>query len=178
MYKAILPFLLLGLSLAPKADAQAVALSQNSLPNQDVVALAGAGCGEGFLIDLVGRSRTRFDTSANALAELAKQGITERLIRAMLNPLEISSQTTVALSPPEASATPAPAGHRTSGGNRKSRVPKTSELMLAITNQAPYFRSSSLMWGLWRSKTGVGSQSVAEPNIASPLLAVFGKGGR
>jgi hypothetical protein len=54
------------------------------LTNQAIVELAAAGFTRDFLIDLILKSRTEFDTSVSALAGLAKQGVDEKIIRAML----------------------------------------------------------------------------------------------
>ena len=74
-------------------------LTSNVLTNKDVVALAKAGFNEDFIIDTISMSRTRFDTTVNGLVDLAKEGMTERLIRFMM--------TTGANTP--ATAAPAPA---------------------------------------------------------------------
>jgi hypothetical protein len=55
------------------------------LTNPAIVALAAADFSQDFLIELIRNSRTDFDTSASGLASLAKQGINERIIRAMVN---------------------------------------------------------------------------------------------
>jgi hypothetical protein len=163
MHEAILSILLFASGLAV-ARAQTVGLTQNSLTNQDVVALAKAGFNEDFLIDLIGTSRTRFDTSADGLAELAKQGLTEPLIRAMLNPPAIASRAPSGLTPVTL---------HDPDENRRKR--KTKESVLAIENRAPYYRSSSLFWGLWKSKIRVGANSLTEPTLGSPLGAAYGQ---
>jgi hypothetical protein len=49
-----------------------------------VVLLAEAGLGERFLLELIEQKNSRFDTSAEALAALARQGLTETILRAMV----------------------------------------------------------------------------------------------
>jgi len=63
--------------------AQDAGVYRNTLTNRDVVTLAEAGFSEEFLIEMVATSRTKFDTTAEGLADLAKHGIKEDLIRAM-----------------------------------------------------------------------------------------------
>jgi hypothetical protein len=79
-------FLLLStlpLVLAAAASAQ-MAAPPNMLTNHDILVLAQAGFNENFIADFIAMSRTRFDTSVAGLAELAKDGLNERLIRLML----------------------------------------------------------------------------------------------
>jgi hypothetical protein len=161
MQKAILPLLVFGMGLAAGAHAQTSGLT---LTNQDLVTLAKAGFNEDFLVDLIGTSHTRFDLSGSALAELAKQGLTERLIRAMLTP---------AVAAPAATS----AGLPRSEGKRGSRPPKAkepAESTLAIANHVPYYRSSSMMWGLVTKKLEIGSPP-AEPSVGSSLGAAYGQ---
>lgn len=71
---------------APPASA-AVPLSglgRNVLTNQGVALLARSGYSEGFIIDMIFHKETQFDVSAEGLAWLAKQGLTERVVRAMV----------------------------------------------------------------------------------------------
>ena len=62
-------------------------LPKNLLTNDGVVLLAEAGLGERFLLELIDQKTSRFDTSAEALASLAslaRQGLTEGILRAMV----------------------------------------------------------------------------------------------
>jgi hypothetical protein len=64
--------------------AQSIPLSRGVLTNNDVILLAVAGFSEDFIIATIQSTRhTHFDTSAPCLVDLAKQGITERIIRVM-----------------------------------------------------------------------------------------------
>ncbi|MCC6591522.1 MAG: hypothetical protein IT168_32850 [Bryobacterales bacterium] len=51
------------------------------LTNQGLVQLAEAGYSEAFLLDLIQTRPTRFDTSVGGLVYLAKQGLSEKLLR-------------------------------------------------------------------------------------------------
>jgi len=59
-------------------------LGRNVLTNQGVALLARSGYSEGFIIDMIFHKETQFDVSAEGLAWLAKQGLTERIVRAMV----------------------------------------------------------------------------------------------
>ena len=59
-------------------------LGRNVLTNQGVALLARSGYSEGFIIDMIFHKETQFDVSAEGLAWLAKQGLTERVVRAMV----------------------------------------------------------------------------------------------
>ena len=54
------------------------------LTNEGVVDLAKSGFSEAFILDLVQFKRTRFDTSVDGLTFLAKKGLSERVIRAIV----------------------------------------------------------------------------------------------
>jgi len=60
-------------------------LTRDMLTNRDVITLANAGLSEQFIIQVVNTSRTRFDTTAEGLADLAKHGITEPILWAVKN---------------------------------------------------------------------------------------------
>ncbi len=57
---------------------------KNLLTNEGVLLLAEAGLGERFLLELIENKTSRFDTSAEALASLARQGLTENVLRALV----------------------------------------------------------------------------------------------
>jgi hypothetical protein len=75
-------------------------LKHQPLTNDNIVTLAKAGFDELFILQLIRSSRTDFDTSVPALAQLKKAGISEDLIRLMAMPQ---------MSPPAAPAAAAPA---------------------------------------------------------------------
>ena len=51
------------------------------ITNQGLVQLAEAGYSEAFLLDLIQTRPTRFDTTVGGLVYLAKQGLSEKLLR-------------------------------------------------------------------------------------------------
>jgi len=75
--------------LAPVGHGQGNALAKNALTNRDVVTLANAGFSEKFILRMIATSPTKFDLTADALADLAKNGITEEIISAMRSPDQI-----------------------------------------------------------------------------------------
>lgn len=84
--RAILSVLVLtSVSFAADPAARPGGLPRNLLTNEGVVLLAEAGLGERFLLELIEQKNTRFDTSAEALASLARQGLTETILRAMVH---------------------------------------------------------------------------------------------
>jgi hypothetical protein len=155
---------------ATGAGAQTIPLTQNQLTNRDIVTLAKAGFNEDFILDFISMSSTRFDTSVSGLADLAKEGLSERLIRAMLVPpvcSNVAGPTAV-----QASAVIATAPEEVG----QVRSPKRSESEIAISNQAPYYHSSSFFWGLWKKKMGVGPGLRTESAAGAQLNAVYGQG--
>ena len=77
-------FALMSVSFAADPAAKPAGLPKNLLTNEGVVLLAEAGLGERFLLELIEQKNSRFDTSAEALAALARQGLTETILRAMV----------------------------------------------------------------------------------------------
>jgi hypothetical protein len=160
--------------LAGGAEAQPSSLLQNTLTNHDIVVLAQAGFNENFIIDLISMSRTRFDTTVVGLSDLLKEGLTERLIRAMLSTTE-TPQTGIA--PGAGSGGMAPAatiGPPVEIGNPR-RAAKQSEGAMAISSQAPYYRTSSILWGLWKWKTGVGAGVRSDQPLGVQLGTAYGQ---
>lgn len=102
--KKLSRFLETFLALAVSACAQTAPPAGSALTNQDVVTLAKAGFNEDFIIETISLSRTRFDTSANGVALLAREGLTERIIRSMVAACE------PAAAPATAPAPSAPSG--------------------------------------------------------------------
>lgn len=118
-------------------------LHHNVLNNHDVVSLAKAGFDEEFLVNVIVSSRTHFDTSAEALAALAEQGVTQRIVEVMMNP--------------GAAAVPAGAPTLTAAAVAKPvRTAKMSPARLAIMEKEPYYESKSVFFGLWKKMVGVG----------------------
>ena len=166
------------LGLAAAAGAQTGALMQNTLTNHDIVVLAQAGFNENFIVDLISMSRTRFDTTVTGLADMLKEGLTERLIRAMLattaapqagSAAAAGAAATTAIVPAAMMAPPMEISGRT-------HAPTQSDGAMAISSQAPYYRTSSIFWGLWKKKTGVGAglRSTDQP-IGVQLGTAYGQ---
>jgi hypothetical protein len=116
-------------------------LHRNVLSNRDVVTLAKAGFDEEFLVNIIVSSRSHFDTSADALAALAEQGVTQRIVEVMMNP-EVAGS---------------PAGAPAPATAKPVRASKVSPARLAIMENAPYYESKSVFFGLWKKKLGVGA---------------------
>ena len=70
------------------AEPETIALPRHILTNDGLVVLARAGLGDGLLVDLVRHKRTLFDTSAEALALLARHGLSENVLRAVVEKQE------------------------------------------------------------------------------------------
>jgi len=170
-------FLQTFIALAVAAGAQTVSLTQNALTNKDVVTLAKAGFNEDFIIDTISMSRTQFDFSVNSLAELAKEGLTERLIRCMMMagapaPAAVPS----ASAPPEAvMIAPVMAGNPrgNSRATAKTYVVKPSAERQALSSQTPYYERTSIFWGLWKKQVGVSQVPPAEHGAAPALGGYF-----
>jgi hypothetical protein len=98
-------FALAGTLLAADAAPKAAPPPRNLLTNEGVLLLAEAGLGERFLLELIESKTSRFDTSAEALAALARHGLTENILRALVKkqdqPLAAaqSAENSVALEP-------------------------------------------------------------------------------
>lgn len=83
--------LLIGVAFATAmlaAEPETLALPRHVLTNEGLVVLARAGVGDSLLIDLIRYKRTQFDTSAEALAALARHGMSERILRAVVEKQE------------------------------------------------------------------------------------------
>ncbi len=87
------------------AEPETIALPRHVLTNDGLVVLAQAGVGDGLLVDLVRHKRTSFDTSADALALLARRGISESVLRAV-----VEKQEQVQLRSPRVDISPIPVG--------------------------------------------------------------------
>ncbi len=84
MCKFVLALIFLTAAFAADPVPPFAKLPKNLLTNDGVVLLAEAGLGERFLLELIDQKTSRFDTSADALASLARQGLTENILRAMV----------------------------------------------------------------------------------------------
>jgi len=173
--------LVTSIALAVSAVAQTVPLTQTALTNQDVLTLAKAGFNEDFIVDTIAMSRTRFDTSVNGVAALAKEGLTERIIRSMM--AAGAPTAAAAAKVPEAEpATPAAArasapprdGNSPQKQKAKARVAKPpSAVDEALSTQTAYRESSSMLWGMYKKEVQVGAAPRGEQVVAAALGGWF-----
>ena len=159
--------------LTQAAGAQTSQAAQKTITNRDVVVLAKAGFSEEFIIDTILAGRSRFDTSSGGLAELAKEGLNERVMRVMAGVGTVSESAAAAPVQPAPAQAAAPEGGEmmVPGTERKfkSRVVKPTRVGLAIATDTPYYESTSLLFGLFQRKVGVGA--VRQPDqIVSPQM--------
>ena len=167
------PQMLIALAWGVSAGAQTASLAQTALTNKDVVTLAKAGFNEEFIMDTISMSRTHFDVTVNGLAELAKEGLTERLIRFMMTagagvaPVQSAASGTAQealMVSPAMNENPAPRGQVV--------VVKPSAVRQALSSQTPYYEWTSVFWGLWKKKVGVGAMPRVE-QVVAPSLGGF-----
>jgi len=73
--------------LLQQEDAPAQAQpSASELTNEDVIRMVKAGLSEDLIINKIYQSKTNFDTSPEALIKLKEVGVSDTLLKAMLNP--------------------------------------------------------------------------------------------
>jgi hypothetical protein len=87
------------------------------MTNQDVIKLTQAKLSDDLIIAKIQQSKTRFDTSVEALVALQKAGVSERVIQAMMNPAatpEATPKPTPPTTPPARTTTNPPAPPPTS----------------------------------------------------------------
>jgi hypothetical protein len=107
---------MIALALLAQLDAQSPGQRTIPMPepltNLSVVQLAAAGFSEDYVIALIGRSRTQFDSSVQGFAKLQAQGIDDRIVGAML--AAPGTPSTAAITPklePDSPVTTAPSGN-------------------------------------------------------------------
>jgi hypothetical protein len=107
---------IIALALLAQVDAQSSRQAAIPMPepltNQSVVQLAAAGFSEDYVIALIARSRTQFDSSVQGSATLQSQGINDRIVGAML--AAPGTPSTAAIAPKldqDVPVTPAPSGN-------------------------------------------------------------------
>jgi hypothetical protein len=137
--RRIVKYTLLGLSLLPlfaaeeisrqpasEVDSMELSLPRNALSNEGVALLAKAGFDEDFLITLIQHKQTHFDTTVEGLMFLAKHGVSERVIRCMLeNENKAASPTPTSLPAKEAEPASPPLAVRVRSIWRRVLVPNT-----------------------------------------------------
>jgi hypothetical protein len=93
-HPSYLPVLwILGMNLAWATGPEKASLPRTVLTNEGIVVLARAGYGERFIADLIKQRPVRFDTTVDGLAFLAEQGISENLVRKMVEAERTDSAT-------------------------------------------------------------------------------------
>jgi hypothetical protein len=153
-------------TLLPAAFAQTAGEEQKTFVNRDVVMLAKAGFSADFIIDTIQSGKSQFDTSAKGLAELAKDGLNERVLRVIAG-VKTPSET---VARPE--ALPAPSAELYIPGNgRKTRtqVLRPSGVGLAIATQTAYYESTSFLFGLIHKNVGVGAVPRGDEVVAPQM---------
>jgi hypothetical protein len=150
--------------------------------------LAKAGFTEEFIIGAIQSGRSHFDTSAAGLADMAKEGLNEHVVRAMAGAASepgacAPSQPTAQPSPllvaqpvsqhagQPAATEPYPEEMVLPGPEMKTRVQvvKPTRAGLAIAAQTPYYESTSVLFGLYHKKVAVGAIPRRD-QIISPQL--------
>jgi hypothetical protein len=168
--KSILVVLISGCFLASVAGAQNGPAEQKTLTNHDVVVLAKAGFTEDFIIDAILAGKSRFDTSAGGLAELAKEGLNEHVVRVMAGVGTASESGARPAAQPAASSS-YPEEMVIPGTEQKTRVQvvKPTRAGLAIAAQTPYYESTSMLFGLYHKQVAVGAVRRVDQIIAPQL---------
>jgi hypothetical protein len=168
--KPVLVVLISACFLVPVARAQAGAAEQKTLTNHDVVVLAKAGFTEEFIIDSILAGKSHFDTSPSGLAELAKEGLNERVVRAMAG-VATASEPGTQPAPQPAASSPYPEEMAVPATVQKTHVQvvKPTRTGLAIAAQTPYYESTSLLFGLYHRQVTVGAVPRTDQIIAPQL---------
>jgi hypothetical protein len=151
-------FVLVGAGIA---SAQSLPL-RGMVTNKDVVTLAKAGFDEGFVIEVIQSSQRRFDTTADGIAGLIDQGISQTVIEVMIAlsaPLRVSNEMPGIAGPVAYPASPDPLPETRTSVAHNARP---AAVNAAIAGNVPYYEWKSLFFGLWRKKVGVGG--VTRPN--------------
>src|SRR5579859_6388235 len=130
------------LAVAAPAAGQPAGVTRDVLTNRAILTLASAGFSEEFILETIATSRTRFDVSIEGLAWLAKEGVNERIIRAMRNAQPSPDR-------------PAPFLAVVLDRHVRTSVHQRS-VPLAIASHTPYIETHSCFWGLIRKSVEVG----------------------
>lgn len=153
--------LLLAACLLASASATAPVSAQEVVTNETVIQMVKAGFSESVILAKMRSSQTKFDTRTDALIELKKAGVPEKVMQAIVSggapPASAPAAAAPAAGPAPAMAAPAPQGGRrgpiyhvsggkqveligTSGDIESSRAPfsgRKTELVIA-GNKAKY----------------------------------------
>lgn len=112
--------------------------------------LARAGYSEGFIIDMIYHKETQFDVSTDGLVWLAKQGLSERIIRTMVTNERKEEMT--AIVPSSITVTPTPS----SGKNEQ----RPASAAIGVSLPTPAASNSS-----WLVKTWERDRWYVVPNV-------------
>jgi hypothetical protein len=96
---------------------------QAALTNQDVIKLTQAKMSDDIIIAKIQQSQTKFDTSVEALVALQKAGVSERVIKVMMNPAAVAEIAQPAPAKPRAVTAPAPNSTATAPANKPTEEP-------------------------------------------------------
>jgi hypothetical protein len=168
--KPVLVVLMSACFLPQVTGAQAWTAEEKILTNHDVVVLAKAGFTEEFIIDAILAGKSHFDTSPGGLAELAKEGLNEHVVRVMAGVAKAPEAGARPAAQPSASG-PYPEEMVLPVTVQKTHVQivKPTRTGLAIAAQTPYCESTSLLFGLYQKKVAVGAVPRADQIIAPQL---------
>ncbi len=172
--KPVVAVLISALILLPVAGAQTGPPEQKILTNQDIVMLAKAGFTEEFIVNAIQSGKSHFDTSPSGLAELAKEGLNEHVVRAMAGvgtAPEAGARPASQPAAPPAASTAYPEEAVSPAVEMKTRVQvvKPTRAGLAISVQTPYYESTSVLFGLYHKKVAVGALPRTDQIIAPGL---------
>ncbi len=97
------------------APASKAATAPAAMTNQDVIRLVKAQVGDSLIISKIKQSKTKFDTSVDALVALKQAGVSDELVAVMMNPSAASppaagAGAAAASSPPPSPPPPAASG--------------------------------------------------------------------
>lgn len=126
-------------------------IGKNVLTNQGVAMLGRAGYSEGFIIDMIYHKQTQFDVSTDGLVWLAKQGLSERIIRTMVTNERKEEMT--AIVPSSITVTPTP-----SSGDKGDRRPANASIGVSLPTPAASQSS-------WYVKTWERDRWYVVPNV-------------
>ena len=109
-----------------RSPAQPAPIPPHVLQNRDVAALARAGFNEQSILDKMLTEPNRFDTTTGALADLAAQGISEDILRAMLMAKERGAPLCLAGGQSSQESAAPEAGRIPSGGILPEELPRAA----------------------------------------------------
>jgi hypothetical protein len=132
--------LLLAAGLLASASATAPVSAQEVMTNETVIQMVKAGLSESVILAKMRSSQTKFDTRTDALIELKKAGVPEKVMQAILSGGAAPASAPAAATAP-AMATPAPQGGRrgpiyhVSGGKQVELIGTSGDIE---TSRAPF----------------------------------------